>query len=92
MQEFSRRVGGSLLESLRSTSAPGASSPDLRGQVDDILGKLRAVGYVEDYTVDWRKPGGESLADEPDLRVQLRVRVFYEMFCFETLSRNTSGS
>lgn len=83
-------MGRSLLESLQSASAPTASSADLRGQLDYILGRLKAVGYVEDYTVEWRKPGGESLADEPDLRIQLRVRIFIKNVLATSTSHHQS--
>jgi hypothetical protein len=67
-------VGRSLLDSLasRSTSLQ-ADSSGIREDVQSVLQQLKAVGYVEDFSVEWRKEGAESAADEPDLRTQLRV-------------------
>jgi hypothetical protein len=73
-QDFGRKVGRSLLDSLASRSNPlQADSSGIREDVQSVLQQLKAVGYVEDFSVEWRKEGGESTADEPDLRIQLRV-------------------
>lgn len=73
-QDFGRKVGRSLLDSLasRSTSLQ-ADSSGVREDVQSVLQQLKAVGYVEDFSVEWREEGAESTADEPDLRIQLRV-------------------